>query len=92
MTTTTGPTDLLQERIRRTSAPLLATRIRQARKEHGSHDALATAVESSRQHLIKLEKGLHRPRAGMLLKIAEATGHDVDWFLDESADPFRRAA
>lgn len=41
----------------------------------------------TRQHLIKLEKGRHRPRPEMLTKIAEATGREIDWFLDPEVDP-----
>lgn len=39
-----------------------------------SHDRLAALIGSSRQHLIKLEKGQHRARPAMLDKIADATG------------------
>ena len=35
----------------------------------------------------KLEKAQHRPRAGTLSSIAEATGRDPDWFLDPEVDP-----
>lgn len=81
-------TDELQERIRQAPSRVLASRIRQARKDAGlSHDSLAAAAGTSRQHLIKLEKGQHRPRAGMLTEIAQATGRDVDWFFAERA-PF----
>lgn len=53
-----------------------------------SHDRLGVMVGGvTRQHLIKLEKGKHRPRAEMLSRIAEATGRDVDWFLDPEVDP-----
>jgi transcriptional regulator with XRE-family HTH domain len=48
--------------------------IRTARKTAGlSHDALAAAVGTSRQHLIKLEKGQHLARPEMLARIADAT-------------------
>ncbi len=64
-------------------------RIRRARREANlSHDKLGVLVGGvSRQHLIKLEKAKHRPRAEMLTKIAEATGRSVDWFLDPEVDP-----
>lgn len=52
-----------------------------------SHDRLAEAVGSSRQHLIKLEKGKHRPRPEMLRRIAEATSRESDWFVDPEQDP-----
>lgn len=41
----------------------------------------------TRQHLIKLEKGLHRPGLEMLQRIADATGRPVEFFLVEGDDP-----
>jgi transcriptional regulator with XRE-family HTH domain len=85
--------DALQERIRLAPGALIAARIRRARRESGengkvvSHDKFGQIVGTSRQHLIKLEKAKHRPRAEMLLKIAEASGRPVDWFLDPEVDP-----
>ncbi len=81
--------DELQERIRLAAGPLIAARIRRARRESGlSHDRLGEAIGGvTRQHLIKLEKAQHRPRAEMLTKIAEATGRQVEWFLDPDIDP-----
>jgi len=77
----------LQERIRLAAGPLIAARIRRARRQTGmSHDRLGETIGGvSRQHLIKLEKAKHRPRADMLRKIAEATGKPVDYFLVEEA-------
>ena len=67
---------------------LIAARIRRARREREiTLDGLGEQIGTSRQHLIRLEKGLHRPRAEMLLRIAEATGREVDWFLDPEVDP-----
>lgn len=84
----------LQERIRLAPGQLIATRIKRARKTAGadgtvmSHDKLGELCGGvSRQHLIKLEKAVHRPRAEMLRRISEATGRSVDWFLDPSLDP-----
>jgi transcriptional regulator with XRE-family HTH domain len=81
--------DELQERIRQAPAALVAARIRKARREANlSHDRLAELVQgTSRSHLIKLEKAMHRPRAAMLSRIAEATGREIDWFLDPEVDP-----
>lgn len=81
--------DQLQERIRLAPGALIGARIRRARKESElSHDRLGEALGGvTRQHLIKLEKAQHRPRAEMLTKIAEATGRDVNWFLDPEVDP-----
>ena len=79
--------DELQERIRQAAAPLIAARIRRARRQAGlSHDKLGEAIGGvTRQHLIKLEKAKHRPRAEMLTRIAEATGKSLDYFLVEEA-------
>lgn len=63
----------------------LGERIRQARQESGlSHDRLGAKVGTSRQHLIKLEKGLHAPSENMLGRIAAATDRDVEWFTAEA--------
>lgn len=67
---------------------LIAARIRKARREADlTLDGLGETVGTSRHHLIRLEKGVHRPRAEMLTKIAEATGRSVGWFLDPDVDP-----
>lgn len=79
--------DELQERIRVAPAQLIASRIKRARKEFGSHDRLAAQVGTNRGHLIKLENGKHRPRAETLRRIAAATGRDPDWFVDPEVDP-----
>lgn len=88
--------DELQERIRKAPADLIAARIRRARREaiidgktvKLSHDELRERMgTSNRQHLIKLEKAQHRPGAAMLTRIAEATGRQVEWFLDPDLDP-----
>ena len=75
--------------LRDAPLPLIAARIRRARKEANlSHDRLGELLGGvTRQHLIKLEKGKHRPRADMLARIADATGRDVNWFLDPEVDP-----
>lgn len=81
--------DELQEQIRQAPAQLIAARIRRARKAAAmSHDRLGEAIGGvTRQHLIKLEKGQHRPRAEMLTRIADATAREVGWFLDPEVDP-----
>lgn len=67
---------------------LIAARIRRARRQADmTLDGLAGVADTSRQHLINLEKGKHRPRPEMLLRIAEATGKTPDWFLVEDEDP-----
>ena len=77
-----------RDRLREAPLKLIAARIRRARKEADlSHDRLGDHVGTSRQHLISLEKARHRPRLEMLTRIAEATGRDLDWFLDPEVDP-----
>lgn len=77
-----------RELLRDAPLKLVAARIKRARKEADlSHDRLGESVGTSRQHLISLEKGKHRPRLEMLTKIAEATGRDIDWFVDPEVDP-----
>jgi transcriptional regulator with XRE-family HTH domain len=62
-------------------------RIKSARVQAGlSHDRLGAAVGTTRQHLIKLEKGLHMPGDGMLARIGAATGKPESFFLDLSDD------
>ena len=76
----------LHELVRQAPVRLIGARIRRARKASGlSHDRLGEQVGTSRQHLIRLEKGLHRPRPEMVSRIAEATGRPVDYFLVEEA-------
>lgn len=77
----------LDDRIKNAPLSLIAARIKRARREAMSHDRLAARVGTSRSHLIKLEKGKHRPRAEMLVRIADATGREIDWFVDPDLDP-----
>src|SRR5689334_215772 len=90
---TTEITDGLQERITAAPKTLIATKIKQARVESQlSHDRLGERVGVLRQHLIKLEQGKHRPGAPLLARIADATGRDPDWFLEDGGAvsvPFR---
>lgn len=66
---------------------LVGARIRSARLDaKKSHDQLAREVGSSRQHLIKLEKGQHMPRPEMLTAIAEATGKDESFFTESDEE------
>lgn len=83
--------EALQERIRQAPGQLIATRIKRARKttdgEGLTHDEFGERCGLVRQHLIKLEKGINRPRAATLRRISEASGRSVDWFLDPALDP-----
>jgi transcriptional regulator with XRE-family HTH domain len=87
--------ETMTHRIQDAPLKLIAARIRRARREADlSLDRLGEAVGSSRHHLIRLEKGIHRPRLEMLTRIAEATGRQVEWFLDPELEPspFQEAA
>ena len=83
----------LQERIRLAPGQLIATRIKRARKtsSYPSHDKLGDACGGvTRQHLIKLEKGMHMPSDALLARIAAATGKSISFFetdADEDGDP-----
>lgn len=80
--------EMLSLQIRDAPMKLIAARIRRARRESDfTLDGLGESVGTSRQHLIRLEKGLHRPRPEMLSRIATATGRDLLWFLDPEVDP-----
>ncbi len=59
-------------------------KLRQARRARGlSHDTLARIVGTSRQHLIRLEKGVHRPSPDMLGRICDALGMRPEDFSDD---------
>lgn len=85
--------DELQAKIRETSPKVIGDRIKKARNDLGETlDVFAASLGTNRSHIIKLEKGDHRPHARTLLKIATKTERDPDWFLGpevDSARPFR---
>lgn len=72
----------VRERIQDAPLKMIAARIRRARRDAGlSLDRVAESAGTSRQHLINLEKGRHRPRPEMLERIAAALGCPIDFFL-----------
>lgn len=79
----------LEKLLRDAPLPLVAARIKRARKQNGwSHDRLGDEMGGVfRQTLIGYEKGSHRPRLAMLLRLAAATGKDPEWFVVEELDP-----
>lgn len=78
----------LEVLLRDAPLPLIAARVKRARKALGlSHDALGQRCGMYRQNLITLEQGKHRPRLNTLERIAFATDRDVRWFLDPEVDP-----
>lgn len=87
----TADRELLEQLRKDAPLPLIAARIRRARRGL-SHDKLGEAMGGVyRQTLIGYEKGKHRPSLQMLERIADATGRDVRWFIDPSIDesPFQ---
>jgi transcriptional regulator with XRE-family HTH domain len=65
----------------------LAARIRFARKHANlTLDGLAAAAGTSRQHLIRLEKGDHRPKPDMVTRIAAATGVPEELLTDDEEE------
>ena len=87
MNETTLDLEELRARIKLAPLPLIAARMRRARRHLDiSHDTIGERMGGvTRQHLIKLEKAKHRPGPEMLLRYAEATGKPVDYFLVEEA-------
>lgn len=87
--------ETLDAKIKDAPLRLIAARIRRARRHADlTLDQLGDEVGTSRHHLIRLEKALHRPRQEMLTRIAAATGKPVDYFLVEEAgepNPFPEA-
>lgn len=84
-----------RDKVRDAPLKMIAARVRKARKEANDGkgmtlDALAEAAGTSRQHLISLEHGRHRPRPEMLTRIGEATGKPLEFFVDAEAvdNPF----
>jgi XRE family transcriptional regulator, regulator of sulfur utilization len=72
----------------------IGSRIREVRNQAGlSQKALAVKVGTSRRHIIRLERGDHRPTRSMLTRIAKATGQEpsaIDPEADEEARDRRR--
>ena len=62
-------------------------RIRKARLAAGlSQEKLGELVGSSRRHVMRWEKGTHRPTKRYIARIAEATGTAPEFFVDEGGD------
>src|SRR6185369_3931795 len=78
VTTTEAPNQRapLNERIRWAREHATAGRISQER--------FAAMIGTSRRHLMRIENGsTQRPRAALLARIAEASGHGLEFFIDE---------
>jgi transcriptional regulator with XRE-family HTH domain len=71
----------------------IGARIRQARLEAGfSQEAFAAEIGTSRRHMIRLERGDHRPSKPMLRRIAEASGREATWIDPDADEEDRQAA
>src|SRR4051794_4973983 len=65
----------------------LHQRIVWARKRKGiSQEKLAGQIGTSRRHMIRIEKGVHRPGPEFLTRIAEATEQDESFFDDDDEE------
>ena len=93
-------TDLSAERLellrKRASLDLIAARVKRAKKACGlSHDVICERMNAGkpegertgRQTLIRWEKEERRPALDLLALYAEATGRDVEWFVNPDLDP-----
>lgn len=62
-------------------------KIRDARLSAGLTQAqLARAIETTERNVIRWENGQNQPRVASLSAIAQATGHDIDFFLTASGE------
>lgn len=89
VSTTRLTEDELRERLRLAPLGLIAGRVRRARRSLGlSHDTIGERMGGTyRQTLIKWEKTTNRPTLDLLTRYAEATGRQVEWFLNPDLDP-----
>lgn len=51
-------------------------------REIRSHDKVAAAASTSRSHLFKLEKGIHKPTEPMMAALSAVLGEDVESFYE----------
>jgi transcriptional regulator with XRE-family HTH domain len=59
----------------------VGARIREARQAAGlTQEAFADSISTSRRHVMRLERGDHRPSRSMVDRIAEVTGRPVSFF------------
>ena len=66
----------------------LGERVVWARKRKGiSQERLATAIGTTRRHMIRIEKGqTRRPNDSLIERIAEATGQEPSFFTADDED------
>lgn len=63
-------------------------RIAEARERNGgmTQYQLARAINTSEKNISRWESGQNQPRVSSIIAIAQATGHDLDFFLTGSAE------
>lgn len=91
MTLKTSPNRRLSPALRKVKKDLpIGQRIVWARRRVGiSQEKLAGLIGTSRRHMIRLEKGLHKPGETFVARIAEATGQPRELFEDEDSEDGR---
>jgi len=69
-------------------ATTLATNIKLARAEMGLSQAkLGRVLEVDTQQVSSWERGVYRPNDTNLLRLAEASGHEIAWFYTRHDEP-----
>lgn len=93
MSAITKPRPLTKAAVQRLRKDMtLAARIKMARQRANlTLDRLGEVVGTSRHHLIRLEKGEHKPKPDMARRIAEATGVPIELLQDEDDEESDRA-
>jgi transcriptional regulator with XRE-family HTH domain len=74
-----GSGQMISPQLKQMTVP---QRIRWLRKQAGSHDKLAAKVGTSRQVIIRWEKGTSKPRAESRRRLASASGLPASLFRD----------
>lgn len=65
----------------------IGSRIREARGKVGlSQEAFAARINTSRRHVMRLERGQHMPSEPMLERIADVTGSTVEELVGDDDD------
>ena len=52
-----------------------------------TQDQLAWSAKTSQRNIVRWERGHTQPRAGVVARLAEATGHPVEFFYTETDGP-----
>jgi len=79
--------DVTRRGRRGPGVPIIPSRVRQARIEHGLSLADLAGTEVSRAFIHQLEQGLARPSLQILELIAQRTGRSVSYFTSGEVQP-----